>query len=68
GVYTLVYRDDKHFLNFYALPDTVQKKQKAGMEAYYQFNGIVESRSSDPRSASALNKQIWLGCTLSYSI
>ena len=68
GVYTLVYRDDKHFLNFYALPSTMQKKKKAGMEAYYQFNGIVESRSSDPRSTSALNKQIWLGCTMSYSI
>ncbi|MCK5725767.1 MAG: hypothetical protein KAH22_02935 [Thiotrichaceae bacterium] len=68
GVYTLVYNDNKNFLNFYALPSTMKKKKKEGKEAYYTFNGIVEWRSSDPRSTSILRKKIWLGCTLSYSI
>lgn len=68
GVYTLVYQDKQHSLKFYALPSSMKKKEKEGMEAYYRFDGIVESSSSDPRKKSALNKKIWLGCTMSYSI
>ncbi len=68
GVYTLVYNDGQHSLNFYALPSSMKKKKKEGMETYYQFNGIIESHSSDPRNTSALNKQIWLACTMSYQI
>jgi hypothetical protein len=68
GVYTLVYNDGQHFLNFYALPSSMEKKKKDGLKTYYKFNGIVEWRSSDPRSTSVLNKQIWLGCSLRYNL
>lgn len=68
GVYTLVYNDAKHFLNFYALPKSVTKIKKENFEQYYRFNGIVEWRSTDPRNNKQLKKQIWLGCTLRYAV
>lgn len=46
----------------------MKKKEKDGLESYYQFNAIIESSSSDPRNTSILNKQIWLGCTMRYRL
>lgn len=69
GVYSLVYNDNKGtVLKFYALPKSMKKKKKEGFEAYYNFNAIIDRTSTDPRSSSFLNKQIWLGCSLRYSI
>jgi hypothetical protein len=69
GVYTLFYQDTKHTLNFYALPKSMKKvKKDLGNEEHYQFNAIIDWRSSDPRSTGLLNKQIWLSCTMDYSI
>lgn len=68
GVYTLVYQDSKHVLNFYALPSSVEKKTKEGVDTYYKFNGVIAARSSDPRNNSLLSKKIWVGCTMRYSI
>ncbi len=43
-------------------------KYQSGLDNYYTLNAIVDWHSTDPRNLSLLNKQIWLGCTLSYGI
>ena len=68
GVYTLVYNDKKNSLDFYALPKSMKKVNKEGIDTFYQFNAIVDWRSTDPRSLSPLRKKICLSCTMSYSI
>jgi len=68
GVYTLVYQDKKNALDFYALPKSMKKIKKEGIDAFYQFNAIVDRRSTDPRNLLQLRKKIWLSCTMSYSI
>ncbi|CAA6821483.1 MAG: Unknown protein [uncultured Sulfurovum sp.] len=69
GVYSLVYNDTKGtILKFYALPKTMEKIEKKGFDSYYKFNGIIDSQTTDPRTSKFLNKQIWVGCTMSYAI
>ncbi|MFK5975117.1 MAG: hypothetical protein QM493_01295 [Sulfurovum sp.] len=72
GVYTLVYDNHKGIrLNFYALPKSMKEVKKEGFESYYTFNAIIDRETTDPRkkeTTSRLNKQIWVGCTMRYSI
>lgn len=74
GIYTAYYKDANSILSFYALPKTIEKLERKGYEAFYKFNGIITEVSTDPRKNgkntwhNALEKNIWVGCTLKYSI
>ena len=68
GVYTLYYYHKNILLEFYALPKSVKKVKKEGVDEFYKFNAVVDWSSTDPRTSSKLNKNIWLSCTMSYSI
>lgn len=71
GIYTIslayLKNGSYNYLKFYALPKSVKAKKVEYGEAYI-FNGILTYRTTDPRTSSPLKKNIFLGCSATYSL
>ncbi|MCK5902806.1 MAG: hypothetical protein KAG28_06630 [Cocleimonas sp.] len=72
GVYVIHYYNTKNdiTLEFYAVPKTIKKTELDDYSTSYKFNAIIGAGSTDPRdkNKNALDKTIWLDCTLKYRV